>query len=408
MDAELEQILKQERPRALATLIRLLGDFHLAEESLQSAIVTALEKWSAEGIPTSPRAWLISTARFKGLDSLRQSQRFLPRDHLLNLADPDDRYSKFIEDTGVEDDQLRLILACCHPSLSIEGRVALTLREVCGLTNDEIAHGYLVPVSTIHQRIVRAKAKIRDDRVPYEIPDPQELPARMASVLTVVYLLFNEGYFASSGEVLFRQVLSREAIRLARLLADLVPGPEVFGLLGLMLLQESRISTRASDGNLVLFEDQEPSHWDIQLIQEGLEYVERSFDGGSAGFYGLQAAIVAEHVRGATEGTKDWGKIVTLYDELLALNPSKIIALNRAVAVSNVEGDAAGLGLVDEILTSSELVNYSLAHSTRAEFCRRLGMVDEARRSYIQALELTDQAARRRFLEARLNEIAIL
>ena len=408
MQAELESIFRQERPRVLATLIRLLGDFHLAEESLQSAVVAALEKWPREGIPTNPRAWLISTARFKGIDTLRISQRFIPHEHVLNVNDADDGFSVIIEDSSVDDDQLRLILACCHPSLSLEGRVALTLREVCGLTTEEIASGYLVPVSTIYQRIVRAKTKIRDDRIPYEIPGSEELPPRMASVLTVVYLLFNEGYFASSGEALFRQILSREAIRLTRLLADLAPEPEVFGLLGLMLLQEARTATRTSDGSLVLFENQDPAHWDAELVREGMAMVQRASECDSPGFYTLQASIVAQHVLDAVEGHKDWSKIVELYDQLLALNPSEIIELNRAVAVSNVDGAGAGLAIVNDILGRGELADYSLAHSTRAEFCRRLGLIDEARQSYVRALDLTNQVARRRFLESRIEDLVTL
>lgn len=406
MHVELELVFRKERPRILATLIRLLGDFHLAEESLQSAITVALEKWPIEGIPKNPRAWLISTARFKGIDTLRISQRFIPHDHLLNVSDATDCYSEILEDTSINDDQLRLILACCHPSLTLEGRVALTLREVCGLTTEEIAHSYLVPVSTIYQRIVRAKTKIRDDRIPYEIPGPDELPSRMAGVLTVVYLLFNEGYFASSGEALFRQILSREAIRLTRLLAELLPEPEVFGLLGLMLLQEARSTTRTMDGDLVLFEDQDPANWDSKLLREGMEKVKQACECESPGVYALQALIVAQHVQGAIAGKRDWRKIVEFYDLLLALNPSEIIELNRAVAVSNVDGADAGLAIVNDILGRGELANYSLAHSTRAEFCRSLGLVGEAKKSYVRALELTGQATRRRFLETRIEELA--
>lgn len=402
---DLETILRQERPRALATLIRLLGDFHLAEESLQSAIAVALEKWPQEGLPSNPRAWLISTARFKGIDTLRASQRFVPHDHLLNISHPENRLPEIIEDHDVKDDQLRLILACCHPSLSLEGRIALTLREVCGLTTEEIAHGFLVPARTIAQRIVRAKTKIRDDRIPYEIPGPEERPARMASVRTVLYLLFNEGYFASTGEALFRQTLTREAIRLTRMVADLSPDPETFGLLGLMLLQEARSATRLAKGNLVLFQDQDPANWEAQSIQEGMQWTQMASVSGTPGVYTLQALIVAQHIKSAKEDQKDWGQIVVLYDRLLALNPSPIIELNRAVAVSNVDGAQAGLNIVNDILDRGELATYSLAHSTRAEFCRRLGLVSEAKSSYVRALELTNQTARRRLLKSRLEEI---
>lgn len=407
MDAGIEQILRQERPRTLATLIRLLGDFHLAEESLQSAILAALEKWPQEGVPQNPRAWLISAARFKGIDSLRKDRRFIPNDHLLNVIDASDRFHEVIEDLSVEDDQLRLIFACCHPALPLEGRVALTLREVCGLTTSEIAHGYLVPDSTIAQRIVRAKAKIRDDRIPYEIPGSGELGFRLASVLKVMYLLFNEGYFASTGEVLFRQVLCREAIRLTRLIAGLFPVPEVLGLLGLMLLQEARSATRSSQGGVVLFDDQDPANWDSVMIQEGMGLVQQASAVDAPGPYTLQAAIVAHHVHWAIQGNKDWRKIVELYDQLLLQQPSEIIELNRAVAVSHVKGAAAGLAIVDGILGEGNLENYSFAHSTRAEFCRKLGLVQEARSSYLRALELTGQTIRRRFLQDRLDGLAI-
>ncbi len=405
MESEIGRILREERSRILSTLIRALGDFDLAEDAMHSAILVALERWPIDGIPANPRAWITSTARHKGIDVLRRSQRMVPQDHHLNLvASVEPPVS--VDDSAVEDDQLRLIFACCHPSLSPEGRVALTLREVCGLTTEEIAHAFLVTPTTIYQRIVRAKAKIRDDQIPFEIPDPAELGIRMESVLAVPYLLFNEGYFASGGESLIRKVLSQEAIRLARLLAELLPEPEVFGLLGLMLLQDARRAARSNEGGLVLFDDQDQSLWDPDLVGEGLDMVGRSLAGESPGAYSLQAAIVAEHMKGGLSGRKHWLAILGFYDQLLLRHPSPIVELNRAVAVAHCLGPEAGLIIVDEILGRGELLDYGLAHSTRAEFCRQLGMREEAEKSYNRALELTGQLERRRFLMDRLAQLS--
>ena len=405
MQNEIDLILRAERPRVLATLVRILGNFDLAEDSLQSAYMVAIERWPEEGIPQNPRAWLIATARFKGIDALRRDQRMVPQEHLHNISD-ETHLPELHDECALEDDSLRLILACCHPKLSPEGRVALTLREVCGLTTEEIAHAFLVSPSTIYQRIVRAKAKIRDEQIPYVVPDAEDLSARMASVFSVAYLLFNEGYFASAGEYLTRQILSQEAIRLMRLLLEVLPNPESCGLLGLMLLQEARSAARTRDGDLVLFEDQSPSRWNSALMQEGLEIVARALDCEAPGTYALQAAIVAQHMQGALCGEKNWPKIVGLYDRLLDRSPSAIVELNRAVAVSKVEGARAGLVLINDILCRGELADYSHAHSTRAEFCRQLGQIEEAKRCYARALKLTTQGSRKRFLEGRLGELS--
>ena len=404
----IEQIFRTDSRRVLATLIRLLGDFDLAEEAMQEAFSAAVERWPQDGVPRNPRAWLISTGRFKAIDSLRRRARFDAS--LQPLADqlgdgitqPEE-----IEEEGVQDDRLRLIFTCCHPALPPDAQVALTLREVCGLTTEEIARAFLAPAPTLAQRIVRAKAKIKVANIPYQVPGRTDLPERLASVLQVIYLVFNEGYSASSGGSLTRHDLSAEAIRLGRLLVELLPEPEAMGLLALMLLHESRRETRTSpDGELVLLDEQDRSRWNPELIAEGVALVERSMRSRHFGPFTLQAAIAAIHAEAASAETTDWAEIVGLYDVLLRADPSPVVELNRAAAVAMRDGPAAGLTLIDGILARGDLQDYQLAHAARAELCRRLGQTSDSVASYRRALSLTLQEPQRRFIEKRLSELA--
>ena len=402
------EIVYQADSRAvLATLIRLLGDFDIAEEALQEAFKAALEQWPRDGVPANPRAWLISTGRFKAIDAIRKMARFgpLPED-VDKLLGAEQSEPTAAEIQAFEDDRLRLIFTCCHPALSPEAQVAMTLREVCGLTTEEVARAFLASPSTLAQRIVRAKAKIRTARIPYEVPSNSELADRLDAVLRVVYLVFNEGYSASSGAALTRHDLSSEAIRLGRLLLELLPEPEALGLLALMLLHESRRTARTSPGgDLILLEDQDRSLWNRDLIAEGLALVGRALSSQRAGPYTLQAAIAAVHARAPSTAATDWGQIVGLYDLLLRAAPSPVVELNRAVAVAMRDGPAAGLSLIEAILARGDLENYHLAHAARADLCRRLGRKAEARASYERALSLAQQGPERRFLEKRLAEL---
>ena len=401
----IDAVYAAESRRILATLIRLLGDFDLAEEALQDAFTQAMVQWPRRGVPANPRAWLVSTGRFKAIDQLRHRARTeeIPLEPLAEQLTANPDRGAELDEAAVEDDRLRLIFTCCHPALSLEARIALTLREVCGLTTEEIARAFLTTPPTLAQRIVRAKAKIRDARIPFEVPSQNELPDRLDAVLSVIYLVFNEGYYPSSGESATRPDLSSEAIRLGRLLMELLPEPEVIGLLALMLLHESRRRARTSPtGDLVLLEDQDRSLWNRDLIVEGQALVERAFSSRRIGLYTLQAAIVAVHAEAATAAATDWSEIVGLYDVLRRVNPSPVVELNRAAAIAMRDGPSAGLELIDAILARGELTDYPLAHSARGELLRRLGRRDEARAAYERALSLTEQAPERRFLERRM------
>jgi RNA polymerase sigma-70 factor (ECF subfamily) len=404
--SQVEAVYQAESRRILATLIRLLGDFDLAEEAMQDAFKAALEQWGRDGIPEHPRAWLVSTGRFKAIDRIRRQSR------LQALDDIDERLDNGAEDPAsweaetIEDDRLRLIFACCHPDLPPEGQIALTLREVCGLTTEEIAHAFLTRPTTLAQRIVRAKAKIREAQIPYELPAPPELSDRLGSVLQVIYLVFNEGYSASFGDSLTRVDLSAEAIRLSRLLVELLPEPEAVGLLGLMLLHESRRPARATlSGELILLEDQDRSLWNRELITEGTSLVQRALMSRRFGPYTLQAAIAAVHAEATDIGATDWRQIIGLYDLLMRVEPSPVVELNRAVAVAMRDGPAAGLELIEAIMARADLDDYHLAHSARAELYRRLGSTADARSAYERAIRLAHQGPERRFLERRLAQL---
>jgi RNA polymerase sigma-70 factor (ECF subfamily) len=403
----LDEIYRAESRRVLATLIRMLGDFDLAEEALQEAFAVALDQWPREGIPPNPRAWLVSTGRFKVIDAVRRRARLSA-----SLGDVARRLEEVAganavrEDQDIEDDRLRLIFTCCHPALPQSTQVALTLREVCGLTTEEIARAMLTSGSTVAQRIVRGKAKIREAGIPYHVPSAADLPDRLASVLQVTYLVFNEGYAASSGASLTRHDLSDEAIRLGRLIVELLPDTEAIGLLALMLLQESRRVARTSPtGDIVLLENQDRSLWNEAQIRQGKAYLERALASPPVGPYTIQAAMAAVHAEAATAADTDWDQIVILYDALLRIEPSPVVALNQAVAVAMRDGPEAGLGLVDDILANGDLADYHLAHATRADLCRRLGRTNEARESYERALALAEQEPERRFLQKRLREL---
>jgi RNA polymerase sigma-70 factor (ECF subfamily) len=403
--ARVEEVYRSESRRVFATLIRLLGDFDRAEEALHDAFMAALEQWTQDGVPANPRAWLVSTGRFKAIDAMRRRTRFDASLAVLAERLDAEAHAPTAEQDAesVEDDDLRLIFTCCHPALAPEARVALTLREVCGLTTEEIARAFLTAPPTLAQRIVRAKAKIRDARIPYQVPARSELPERLETVLQVVYLVFNEGYSASSGGSLTRADLSAEAIRLGRLLVELLPEPEAMGLLALMLLHESRRLARTSaDGELVLLEDQDRTLWNQEQIAEGRALVERALASRRIGPYTLQAAIAAIHAVAPTAAATDWGQIVQLYDILAQANPSPVVDLNRAVAVAMRDGAAAGLARIDAILESGDLADYHLAHAARADLCRRLGRIDDARAAYEKAIRLARQEPERRFLERRL------
>jgi RNA polymerase sigma-70 factor (ECF subfamily) len=405
-----DAVYRSDSRRVLATLIRLLGDFDLAEEALHDAFTAAVERWPHDGVPANPRAWLVSAGRFKAIDVLRRRARFdASLAHLAARLDADSVGAPrgWEEDEeGVEDDRLRLIFTCCHPALPADAQVALTLREVCGLTTEEIAHAFLTAPSTVAQRIVRAKGKIRDAGIPYQVPSRADLPDRLASVLHVVYLVFNEGYSASSGASLTRPDLSTEAIRLGRLLVELLPEPEALGLLALMLLHESRrIARTSATGELVLLDDQDRALWSREYIAEGQALVERALSSRRFGPYALQAAIAAVHAEAPRAAATDWAQIVGLYDVLARADPSPVVELNRAAAVAMRDGPAAGLALIDALLARGDLADYHLAHSARADLLRRLGRSTEARAAYELALGLTRQAPERRFLERRLREL---
>ncbi|HEX4154387.1 MAG TPA: RNA polymerase sigma factor [Acidobacteriaceae bacterium] len=409
----LDSLYRADSRRILATLIRLLGDFDLAEEAMHEAFAAALSLWPASGVPGNPRPWLISTARFKAIDTLRRRARFdASQDELARYLEAQSSSSESSNEEDIlEDDRLRLIFTCCHPSLAPEARVALTLREVCGLTTEEIAKAFLTTPSTLAQRIVRAKAKIRETKIPYEVPASEELPERLGAVLQVIYLVFNEGYSAAAGAEVTRAELTAEAIRLGRLLTDLqpeseVPNPEITGLLALMLLQESRRAARSSPtGELILLENQDRSLWNRDQIAEGLALVKEALNSRRFGSYTLQAAIAAVHAQAESAAATDWQQIVALYDQLAQIQPSPVVHLNRAVAIAMRDGPGAGLTQIDAVLEHGELANYYLAHSARADMYRRLGRTAEARSAYEKALALTQQEPERQFLEERIRQL---
>ncbi len=399
-------IYRAESRRVFATLVRLLGDFDLAEEALHDAFRAALEQWPRDGVPANPCAWLVSAGRFKAIDGIRRRSRFDSMEDVAEQVDAVIDETAAWDSEVIEDDRLRLIFTCCHPSLAAEAQVALTLREVCGLTTEEIAQAFLSAAPTLAQRIVRAKAKIRDARIPYQVPEPDQLAERLDSVLRVIYLVFNEGYSASSGQSLTRVDLSAEAIRLGRLLAELLPEPEAIGLLALMLLQESRRAARTSPtGDLVLLNDQDRSLWNREQITEGSMLVTKSLASRRTGSYTLQAAIAAVHADASSAAATDWAEIAGLYDVLLRIEPTPVVELNRAVAVAMRDGPEAGLVLIEAILARGELKDYHLAHAARADLCRRLGRAPEARAAYKRAIDLVRQGPERRFLERRLAEL---
>jgi RNA polymerase sigma-70 factor (ECF subfamily) len=402
-----DAIYRSESRRVLATLIRLLRDFDLAEEALHDAFATALERWPVEGVPANPVSWLISAGRFKAIDALRRRSRF--NASLARIAEQLDAETDAEPpaNDGIQDDRLRLIFTCCHPAISPDAQVALTLREVCGLTTEEIAHAFFTAPPTLAQRVVRAKSKIRDARIPYEVPGRADLPDRLDAVLHVIYLVFNEGYSASAGASVTRRDLCAEAIRLGRLLVQLLPEPEALGLLALMLLHDSRRDARTScDGELILLDDQDRSLWNRQLIQEGSTLLERALLSRRVGPFTLQAAIAAVHAQASTAAETDWAQIVGLYDVLARIDPAPVVELNRAAAIAMRDGPQAGLFLIDALLDRGDLANYPLAHSARAELCRRTGRVAEARASYQRALTLTRQQPARQFLQRRLAELS--
>jgi RNA polymerase sigma-70 factor, ECF subfamily len=412
----IEALYRAESGRVLATLVRLLGDLDLAEESMHEAFAAALESWLLSGIPDKPRPWLISTARFKAIDAMRRRARFdgAQRDlvaHMESRVNEAPGGNEEIADEEIEDDRLRLIFTCCHPALPPEGQVALTLREVCGLTTEEIARAFLVTPATLAQRIVRAKARIRETPIPYEVPKPQELPERLDAVLQVIYLVFNEGYSARAGAEVTRAELTGEAIRLGRLLTELqpepeVPKPEIMGLLALMLLQESRRAARTSPtGELILLENQDRSLWNREQIAEGVALVEKALNSRRFGAYTLQAAIAAVHAEAESVAVTDWRQIVALYDRLARIHPSPVVQLNRAVAIAMRDGPEVGLTHIDAVLEHGELAEYYLAHSARADMYRRLGRSAEARSSYEKALALTQQEPERQFLQERIRQL---
>jgi RNA polymerase sigma-70 factor (ECF subfamily) len=404
----IETLYRSESGRVLATLVRLLGDLDLAEEAMHEAFAVALKSWPETGIPDKPRPWLISTARFKAIDTLRRRARFdASQDELARYLEAQwSSAGKSSEEDSLEDDRLRLIFTCCHPALAPEARVALTLREVCGLTTEEIAKAFLTTPRTLAQRIVRAKTKIRETPIRYEVPAPEELPERLDAVLQVVYLVFNEGYCAAAGAEVTRAELTGEAIRLGRLLAELQPEPEVMGLLALMLLQESRRAARTSPtGEMILLENQDRSLWNREQIAEGVALLAKALKSGRFGAYTLQAAIAAVHAETRSVAATDWRRIVALYDQLVRIQPSPVVQLNRAVAIAMRDGPEAGLADIDAVLEHGELADYYLAHSARADMCRRLGRTAEARSSYEKALALTQQEPERQFLQERIRQL---